>query len=593
MSRISQRGRRSSGLNIRGWSALLACTLLPSLGAAQVTLSPCPAPIPAASWSLAADVRYLADDALEGRATGSPGMRCAAEHLVRRFSHLGLRPGAADGSWYQTFPVRVGSDFGAPGALQISGTVHEQGKGWIPYGFSGSGDVEGRLVYAGPGVSAPGTPDDAYAHVDLTGAVAVVEASAPGITGMRADPHFKATIAQGRGAAALVILLPEGAPAPRIEEEARPPVRIPVVAVSAGLAAGLRESAQGGASARVATQLRPRMVSGQNVLALLPGADPALADEVIIVGAHYDHLGWGGEGSLAPDDRAIPNGADDNASGTAALVEIARRLSEGPRPARSVLFMAFAGEEMGLLGSSHYVDNPVRALEETVAMINLDMVGRLEGRALTVFGMATASEWEGLVQAANAAQATPLQLTLLQDGFGPSDHAAFFGKGVPVLHFFTGTHADYHRPSDDFPLIDTDGLARVSALVADVTRRLTGTGDSRAASLTRAPAEPANPHAAPSGDQPVTGGYGPYFGSIPDMTPQDFGVRLTGVRDGSPAAIAGLREGDVLVSFGGKETGDLYAFTYALQEHAPGDRVEVVVVRNGERVTMEAVLGER
>jgi hypothetical protein len=225
-------------------------------------------------------------------------------------------------------------------------------------------------------------------------------------------------------------------------------------------------------------------------------------------------------------------------------------------------------------------------------MLNLDMVGRLgSGRPLTVFGVATATQWEEILRAATAEQASPLSLTLLPDGFGPSDHAAFYGKGIPVLHFFTGTHADYHRPSDDVDKIDGAGVERVAEVAAAVAARVAGTTTRVATTLTPVAGAP---HAAPApGDAPPSSAYGTYFGSIPDMTPQDFGVRLTGVREDSPAAKAGVREGDIIVSFAGKPIADLYAYTYALQERKPGDRVEVVVLRNGARVTLSAVLGER
>jgi hypothetical protein len=240
------------------------------------------------------------------------------------------------------------------------------------------------------------------------------------------------------------------------------------------------------------------------------------------------------------------------------------------------------------------VENPLRPLDRTVAMLNLDMVGRLgTGRPLTVFGVGTATQWEDIVRTAAAEQSDPPALTLLPDGFGPSDHSAFYGKGIPVLHFFTGTHADYHRPSDDVEKIDAVGLERVAAVAAAVTSRLAGSATRVVAKLTPVAGAGA-PHSAPApGDQPTTTGYGPYFGSIPDMTPQEFGVRLTGVREDSPAAKAGVREGDVIVSFAGKPTGDLYAYTYALQERKVGDRVEIVVLRNGQRVTLTAVLSER
>jgi aminopeptidase YwaD len=541
-------------------------------------------------------VRYLSDDAMEGREVGSRGEGCSAAYLAQRFAELGLVPAGANGSWFQTFQVRGGSTLTGPGALEISGRSHETGKAWQPYGFSAAGDVRSRTVYIGPGVSMPGLPEDSYAHVDLNGAVAVVEAVWTGVSGMRADIHFKATVAQGRGASALLVLLPQGAALPDLASENRPILRIPVAAVSATEAEPLRQAAAQGVAARVAAAVQPRMLDGTNVAALLPGSDPALSAQIVVVGAHHDHLGFGGEGSLAPGQRAIHNGADDNASGTAALLEIAKKLQEGRRPARSVLFLAFGGEERGLLGSSHYVENPLRPLDRTIAMINLDMVGRLgTGRPLTVFGIGTATQWEDIVRAAANEQTDPLGLTLLPDGFGPSDHSAFYGKGIPVLHFFTGTHADYHRPTDDDDKIDAVGLERVAAVAASVTSRIAGT-DTRVATALTPVAGAGAPHSAPlpGSDAPATTtGYGPYFGSIPDMTPQDFGVRLTGVREDSPAAKAGVREGDVIVSFGGKPTADLYAYTYALQERKVGDRVEIVVVRNGQRVTLTAVLTER
>jgi hypothetical protein len=584
----------------RGAAIVLSFALIPSFSAAQQTAAVaaepgCPA-IPRAAAAATDHVRYLADDALQGREVGTRGERCTTAYLATRFAELGLRPAGTNGTWYQTFPVRSGSTIGRAGTLAISGQPREHGKAWAEYGFSGSGDASGRLVYAGPGVPpVQGQPADEFANVDLTGAIAVVEASWPGVTGTRADAHYKASAVQSRGAVGMIVLLPDGRALPTLEDENRPFARIPAAAVASSDAEAVRTAARANAQARLSADVRANMVEGRNVLALLPGSDPRLAEETVVIGAHHDHLGMGGEGSLKPDAREIHNGADDNASGAASLVQIAKRLLDGPRPARSVLLIGFAGEERGLLGSSYYVEHPLRPLEKTVAMINLDMVGRLKDDALTIFGMATATEWEGMIRQLNSAQPRAFALNLLPDGFGPSDHSAFYGKGIPVLHFFTGTHAEYHRPEDDTPLINGDGIERVAALVADVTSRLTGNTARVAQALTPVVAPP--PHAVGAlsdpNAPPATGGYGPYFGSVPDMTPQTFGVRLTGVREGSPAAKAGLEEGDVIVSFGGKETPDLYAYTYALQEHEVGDRVEVVVMRAGQRVTLSAVLTER
>jgi hypothetical protein len=253
-----------------------------------------------------------------------------------------------------------------------------------------------------------------------------------------------------------------------------------------------------------------------------------------------------------------------------------------------VLFIAFTGEERGLWGSAHFVAEPTVALDEVVAMLNLDMVGRVVDDAVTVFGFGTAAEWDAVVDAANAAMSDPLRIAKAPDGYGPSDHASFYGQGIPVLHLFSNTHEDYHRPSDDWEKINVEGLERVAELTARIAGRLAAGGDDRVA-LT--PIQQERPAPAPSSSS--SSGYGPYLGTIPDMTPRDFGLRLTGVREGSPAAEAGLRPGDVVVAFDGNPIADIYAYTYALQAKQAGDVVEIVVERDGERVTVHATLGER
>jgi hypothetical protein len=318
-----------------------------------------------------------------------------------------------------------------------------------------------------------------------------------------------------------------------------------------------------------------------------------LRSEYVIVGAHYDHLGFGGEGSLAPDETAVHNGADDNASGTAAMLEIARRLSAGPRPDRSVLFIAFTGEERGLWGSARFVREPTIDLARAVAMLNLDMVGRVVDDGLTVLGVGTAAEWDEIVDRANAEMAAPLRIGKSPDGYGPSDHSSFYGEGIPVLHFLSNLHEDYHRPSDDWEKINVNGLERVSELTTRIAARL-ATGGADAVALTpirQAPPQQGAPASTSASSSTSGGGYGPYLGTVPDMTPRDFGLRLTGVRDGSPAAAAGLRPGDVVVEFDGKPVTDIYAYTYALQAKSPGDEVVIVVERGGERVSVTATLG--
>lgn len=323
--------------------------------------------------------------------------------------------------------------------------------------------------------------------------------------------------------------------------------------------------------------------TGLNVLGLIRGTDPDRRDEVIVVGAHYDHLGTGVISSLSPELRGqVHNGADDNASGTAALLEIARQLAARP-PARSVLLIAFSGEELGLLGSSHYVRNPVIPIARTVAMLNLDMVGRLREGRLLALGAATAAEFPAILDSLNATAGFDLRAS--GDGYGRSDHASFYIAKVPVIHFFTDLHEDYHRASDDAATINTDGLAQVATFTARLARTLAD----RPAPLTFVDLPPPLPAAVGA----VTSGYGAYLGSIPDMSGGVVGVRISGTRTGSPADLGGMREGDIIRRIGSFPVDDLQGMTDALRAHRPGDRVEVEVERDGRRQTLLITLGTR
>jgi Zn-dependent M28 family amino/carboxypeptidase len=317
----------------------------------------------------------------------------------------------------------------------------------------------------------------------------------------------------------------------------------------------------------------------KNVVGLLPGRGP-LADEVVVVGAHYDHLGLGGMGSLDPDSSGvIHNGADDNASGTAALVEVARLLrarANGDR--RTIVFVAFTAEEMGLIGSTYYVRHPVRPNEATVAMLNLDMVGRMRDDKLLALGTETAPEFEPLLDSLNASYG--LDIRASGDGWGRSDQASFYGVEIPVVHFFTDTHEDYHRVTDDAPLINAEGMARIAGLTADL-----------AWALATRPAKPTYVAIAPP--EPVAAGERASLGTIPDMSSSPGGVRLTGVRAGTPAAEAGIQGGDIIIKIGGYEIGDLYAMTRALQAYKPGDVVTVAVLREGETIEFTVTLAKR
>ena len=323
----------------------------------------------------------------------------------------------------------------------------------------------------------------------------------------------------------------------------------------------------------------------KNVIGLLPGRDPVLRNETLIIGAHYDHLGLGGFGSLDSDSSGqVHNGADDNASGTAMLIQLASRLSREP-PARTVLFIAFSGEELGLLGSAHYVKNPIYPLSGLLAMINLDMVGRLRNKRLIVYGTGTAKEFPALIDSLN--WHSGFDLKSQGDGYGPSDQSSFYAAGKPVLHIFTDLHEDYHRTTDDWEKINREGFDQV----AEFTRGLVTALANRPGRLT--PVEVALPQHSAGSTAPATPGYGAYLGTIPDMTENPGGVRLVGVRAGSPAEKAGLRGDDVITRIGSTDVSDLQAMTDALRSHKPGDTVDIVIRRGSQTTTVRATLGTR
>jgi len=337
----------------------------------------------------------------------------------------------------------------------------------------------------------------------------------------------------------------------------------------------------------------PRSLPTQNVVALLPGTDPILRGELVIVGAHFDHLGRSTEGALDPDRKnVIRRGADDNASGTAAVLELARLFAAAPSK-RSLLFVTFSAEELGLLGSEYFVAHSPVPLDSAVAMVNFDMVGRLRDDKLIVYGVATASELPALLDSANVAASAPhagspwtapLRLTALGDGFGPSDHSSFYARSIPVLHFFTDLHDDYHSAGDVPSKINASGEAHV----VDVAERVIRAIADRPSRLTfiRSAAPP--PVASSRQGSDV------YLGSIPDMSNSaGQGLRLTGVRAGSPAEQAGLTAGDVIVEFAGRAVKDLYDFSDVLYSHKPGDSVSVTVLRNGDRKQFTVHLGKR
>ena len=317
----------------------------------------------------------------------------------------------------------------------------------------------------------------------------------------------------------------------------------------------------------------------KNVIGVLEGVGP-LAHETIVVGAHYDHLGMGGQGSLAPWTKEIHNGADDNASGTAILLEVAHQLTQANfKPKRRIVFIAFTGEERGLLGSARYVREPRFPLKDTIAMVNMDMVGRLSDNKLIIQGTKTADIMDALIERLN--KKYEFDLTKKPGGLGPSDHQSFYLKNIPVLHLFTGLHSNYHRPSDDFDLLNLEGMDRITHMVTHIVKELDAL-----------PKRPVFQKSDPKRN--VTGGGGdrPYFGSIPDYSDNKEGLPLTGVSPGGPAEKAGFKAQDIIIQLGKYKIGGIEDFDSALRKFKGGDQVPVIVLRNKKKKTLTITLGE-
>lgn len=567
-----------------------------------------PAAETAAAERFRDDVRWLADDAREGRGIGTAGLDQAKQWLADRFRDLGAEPAGSDG-WFESFDVPVAVEARPGTGVTLDGAALAA-DAFRPASFSASTEAAGEVVAAGYGITAPELGIDDYQGIDVQGKIAVVRRFVPeGPEGKTfADPQverrygdlrYKAFNAREHGAAGVIVVdspAPSAAGTPPAAESPLPAlaldpidaggdVGIPAVTVKreagAPLFAGSHRAVlkvdlerKTRPAANVVGVIHPQGPQGAGAADRLPGA--------LVVGAHYDHLGHGGSGSLAPESHEIHNGADDNASGTAALLEVGRQLAaQRDRLRRDVYLIAFSGEESGVLGSTAFTRHPTAGLKtaDIVAMLNMDMVGRLRGNQVAVLGGESAAEWQEIVPP--ACERERLDCTLSGDGYGPSDHSPFYAAGVPVLHFFTGPHEDYHKPSDDADRINAGGGARVAALVADL-----------AADIADRPGRPTYKSVAAPAPQGDVRSYGASLGTIPDYAGDGRpGVLLAGVRTGSPAEQAGIRRGDLLVELSGKAIRDIHDFMYVLQRAKPGEKATAVVVRDGQKVSLDVTFG--
>jgi aminopeptidase YwaD len=554
------------------------------------------APAPVDLEPIVAAVAFLADDAQAGRAPGTEADARVRAWIVERMAAIGLVSGAGE-AFVQPFEVGDGVRL-REGAASRLGAPNQDGieHALLPFGHdTGDAAVEAKLVFVGYGLSGEGEGEDEgegdFAGVRLEGAIAVVLAGS-------ADPHAapaktrvqsKLIAARDRGAVGFVVWDPHSdAPPPNHGPYSE--LEIPAVfvgkagspALRAALGVGARASAdtlpKHGARSRkslaLATPIEPVTLTTANVVGLLPGSAPAATRKRILIGAHMDHLGLGTSSSLAPGEEAIHNGADDNASGVAVMLAVAESLASlapEQRP-HDLVFVAFGAEEMGLLGSKHMVEAmPADERARILAMLNFDMVGRL-GDELIVNGTGTAQEWPSLLAAANPTGEGQLRLAGNPDGWGPSDHASFYGEGVPVLHFFTGAHEDYHKPSDDADKLNLAGAVDIAELAARISVALL---------------ERCEPLSYVKVERPVVGrtAFRVSLGTMPDYGADVDGLALAGVREGGPAALAGLQKGDVITTIGAREIHNIDDYMATFAELEPGVEVEIVFTREGAEQT--------
>lgn len=560
-------------------------------------------------------VYYLASKGLEGRRTASPGARLASQYIAREFCKYGLQPGGDRGSYFQHFPITVGRKVQSSLKVVSSEKIRELGRGkdYDVYSFSGGGSFSGSVVFAGYGLET--RTHNHYGKASVKDRVVLVLSGLPQGFSRKLPPRYrdyynspvsKATLAAKKGAKAVIVAVPQiGGKFQFKSLPGRKNLQLPIYYVSYGLLdqwgkeggfslTKWREILKTAKTFEAPTlalsfsgQVKVQFIKGfgRNVIGYIKGTDPTLSKEVVVFGAHFDHLGHGGSKSLAPGSREIHFGADDNASGTSALIEVAEALSllDGVLQ-RTHVFIAFGGEEMGLLGSAYYAAHPTFKMKNTIGMINMDMVGRMRENKLIIMGSGTAKEWPALVTDANLPLGLKLNLTE-KGGFGPSDHTSFYKNKVPVLFFFTGLHRDYHKPSDTPEKINYEGIARVAKMVFYTAMALEDHFGKLTYVKVVAPRKISRPHGK---------GPRPHFGVIPEYGEGDgSGLRISGATAGSPAQKAGFQAGDVIIQFGSAKIANIYDFTQALYAHKAGDKIKVVVVRKSKKITLEVTLGVR
>ncbi len=573
---------------------------------------------------LRGEVGFLAADERQGRMTGSDGAKKAADYIAERLQDAQLKPGGDNNTFFQKFEFNAGvkvlkekNEFVVRGDAKSEPVKFRVEKDFAPLSFTENQTVDGEIVFVGYGLSVPGKgPEgyDSYAGVDVKNKIALVLRYVP----EEVDPkrrqelnryaglRYKAMLAREHGAKA--VLFVTGPNSPNKGELVAASFDASMAnsgIVAASITSNVADALFQGSGKDLKTlqsgldKENPHAESGitlpnrtahivaavehikkedRNVLAILPPSGPAERAEYIVVGAHYDHLGFGETGAMQRqgEEGKIHAGADDNASGTAAILELAASLAEARKAKpeefrRGIVFALWSGEEIGLIGSSYFVEHPLVTFSSIAAYVNFDMVGRLRENKLSLQGIGSSKMWRRLVEKRNVAAG--FNLSLQEDPYLPTDGTAFYPKGVPILNFFTGGHDDYHRPTDTADKIEYEGLERITkfarTLVLDLAK-----GEER-------PDYVKVQHSEGAGGRETLR---VYLGTIPDYATEVAGVKLSGVRGDSPAEKAGLKGGDIIVEFGSQKVSNIYDYTYALDAAKIGQPVDIVVTRDGQRV---------
>jgi aminopeptidase YwaD len=561
-------------------------------------------------------IKYLASDKLEGRFPGTIGGTLAMDYISKEFRTYGITP-FGDSSYIQPVEMITDLQLGKNNNLEFSKDGESINliieKGWIPLGFTSNGKMSGEMVFLGYGISAPDLNYDDYKDIDVSGKIVVIITSSPTSTATNntffqyESLYKKLSKARDNKAAGIIVIsghetedvLPKltyslarqssGIPIVKVKryfiEEIFSDLNLDFKKIQNDINSKQKPNsfALGKWSAKAIVNVEQVKARTGNVIGYLEGNDPALKNQVIVLGAHYDHLGWGRENSLYEGkDKIIHYGADDNASGVTGILEIAQKIASNKKLLkRSILFICFTGEEEGLIGSNYFTNSSIFNKLSIVTMINMDMIGRMEKDKLIINGTGTSSLWINELDELNKKYS--FTMSYIPDGFGPSDQSSFYSKNIPVLFFFTGLHTDYHKPSDTYDKINTVGEEKVVKYIYDLTLDLSTAN--RLIDFTRVVEN--------NEKKQETGPVKVYVGTIPDFSSNEEGYKISGVKEGSPADKGGIMAGDLMIKFGNMEIKNIYDYTAALGEHKPGDEVEVVIKRNNETLTVKVTLGKK